>query len=160
MPICASASLASPVPCARLGRAPGEALQRHVQRLLLDAGSFGGKAQLLQRLDTDADLVGGLANGIRGRDGSIDHGSKTTDRRHPDQRAPKRADAGAQQLRLVAEALQPARGAVACGLDALQALLAALADRDQLRFDLAAALHRKADGVGVDASGHMGQPAC
>jgi hypothetical protein len=36
MPICASASLASPVPCCRHSRAPGEALQRHVQRLLLD----------------------------------------------------------------------------------------------------------------------------
>ena len=39
-------------------------------------------------------------------------------------------------------------------LDALQALLAALADRHQLGLDLAAALDRQADGIGVGASGH------
>jgi hypothetical protein len=32
----------------RLGRAPGEALQRHIERLLLDTGSLRGKAQFLQ----------------------------------------------------------------------------------------------------------------
>jgi hypothetical protein len=41
-------------------------------------------------------------------------------------------NAGAQQLRLAAKSLQPARGALAARLDAVQALLAALADRDQL----------------------------
>jgi hypothetical protein len=41
-----------------------------------------------------------------------------------------------QQLRLAAEALQPTRRALARRLDALQALLAALADRDQLGLDL------------------------
>jgi hypothetical protein len=61
----------------RLGRAPGEALQRHVQRLLLDAGGFGGKPQLLQRLDADADLVGGLADRIRRRDRAIDQRGET-----------------------------------------------------------------------------------
>jgi hypothetical protein len=59
-----------------------------------------------------------------------------------------------QQLRLAAEPLQPARRAVARSLDALQALLAALADRDQLGLDLAAALDRKTDGIGLSASGH------
>jgi hypothetical protein len=55
-----------PRPCpGRLGGSAGEALQRHVERLLLDAGCFGGEAQLLQRLDADADLVGGLADRIR-----------------------------------------------------------------------------------------------
>jgi hypothetical protein len=32
----------------RLGRTTGEALQRHVERLLLDARRFGGEPQLLQ----------------------------------------------------------------------------------------------------------------
>ena len=56
----------------RLGRTAGEALQRHVERLLLDAGRLGGEAQLLQRLDADPDLVGGLADRIRRRDRAID----------------------------------------------------------------------------------------
>jgi hypothetical protein len=68
--------------------------------------------------------------------------------------AAERADAGAQQLRLAAEALQSTRGAVACALDALQALLAALADRDQLGLDLPAALDRQANRIGGGASGH------
>jgi hypothetical protein len=68
----------------------------------------------------------------------------TVDRRSADQRATKRADASAQQLRLTAEALEPARGPLTSPLDALQALLAALADRDQLGLDLAAALNRQA----------------
>jgi hypothetical protein len=39
---------------------------------------------------------------------------------------------GAQQLGLAAQVPEPARGSAACRLDALQALLAALADRYQL----------------------------
>jgi ABC-type transporter Mla subunit MlaD len=54
----------------------------------------------------------------------------------------------------VAEAFQPTGGALARVLDALQALLAALADRHQLGLDLAAALDREADRVGLVASGH------
>jgi hypothetical protein len=54
----------------------------------------------------------------------------------PDERTAQRADAGAQQLRLAAEALQPTRRLIARGLDALQALLAALAHRDQVGLDL------------------------
>jgi hypothetical protein len=42
-------------------------------------------------------------------------------------------------------------------VDALQALLAALADRDQLGLDLAAALDREADSVSLGASGHFMQ---
>ena len=138
----------------RLGRAAGEALQRHVERLLLDAGRLGGEAQLLQRLDADPDLVGGLADGIGRRDRAIDQRGEAADRGDAGERAAERADAGAQQLRLAAEALQPARGTIARALDALQALLAALADRDQLGLDLAAALDRQADRVGLGASGH------
>ena len=55
---------------------------------------------------------------------------------------------------LAAETHKPTRGLAARGLDALQALLAALADRDQLGLDLAAALDRQADSVGLGASGH------
>ena len=79
---------------------------------------------------------------------------EAADRRDAGERAAQRANAGAQQLRLAAEALQPAGGALARGLDALEALLAALADRDQLGLDLAAALDRQADRVGLRASGH------
>ena len=63
---------------------------------------------------------------------------------------------GAQQLRLAAQALQPAlaRGELARALDALQTLLTALTDRDQLGLDLTAALDRQADGVIWGASGH------
>jgi transposase InsO family protein len=139
----------------RLGGPAGEALQRHVEGLLLDARRLGGKPQLLQRLDADADLVGRLADRIRRGDRAVDQGSKATDRGDPDQRATERADAGAQQFCLATQALQPARGTIACALDALQALLAALAHRDQLGLDLAAALDRQADGVGVRASGHL-----
>ena len=112
----------------RLGGPAGEALQRHVQRLLLDAGRLGGKPQLLQRLDADAELVGGLADRIRRRDRAVDQRAKTTDRRGADERAAERADPGAQQLRLATQALQPTGGALAGSLDALQALLAAVAD--------------------------------
>jgi hypothetical protein len=83
-----------------------------------------------------------LADGIGRRDRAIDQCTDSTDRRGADERAAQRANAGAQQLRLATEALQPARGALARGLDALQALLATLADRDQLGLDLAAALDR------------------
>jgi hypothetical protein len=69
----------------------------------------------------------GLADRVRRRDRTIDQCPEATDRRGADQRAAQRADAGAQQLRLAPKALQPARGALAAGLDALQALLAALA---------------------------------
>ena len=114
----------------RLGRPPREALQRHVERLLLDARRFRGEAQLLQGFDADPDFVRGLADGIRRRDRAIDQRAETADRRSTDERATERTNAGPQQLRLAAEALQPAGGALARALDALQALLAALADRD------------------------------
>jgi hypothetical protein len=138
----------------RLGRTPGEALQRHVEGLLLDARGFGSEAQLLQRLNADADLVRGLADRIRRRDRAIDQRTDSTDRRGADERAAQRPDPSAQQLRLTAQVPEPARGALARALDALQALLAALADRDQLGLDLTAALDRQADRVGLGASGH------
>jgi hypothetical protein len=56
----------------RLGRAAGEALQRHVEGLLLDPGCLRCETQFLQGLDADPDLVGSLADRIRRRDGSID----------------------------------------------------------------------------------------
>jgi hypothetical protein len=56
-------------------------------------------------------------------------------------------------LGMLADVLQPARGFAASGLDPLQALLAALANRDQLRLHLAATLDGEADGVGLVASG-------
>jgi hypothetical protein len=49
----------------RLGCPAGEALQCHVERLLLDPGRLGGEAQLLQRLHADPDLIRGLADGVR-----------------------------------------------------------------------------------------------
>jgi len=79
-------------------------------------------------MPTGPDLVGGFADRIGCTDRAVDQRSETADRCDPDQRAPERADAGAQQVRLAAEPLQPARGAIAGALDALQALLAALAD--------------------------------
>jgi hypothetical protein len=133
---------------------PGETLQRQVQRLLLDPGRFSGKPQFLERLDADPDLVRGLADRIRRRDGAVDKRREPTDRRDAEQRAAERANAGAQQLGLAAEALEPAGGPLARALDVLQALLAALADRDQLGLDLAPALDRQADGVRMRASGH------
>ncbi len=102
----------------------------------------------LQRLDADPDLVRGLADRVGCTDRAVDQRAEATDRRGADQRATERADARAQQIRLAAKALQPAGGALARALDALQALLAALADRDQLGLDLAPALDRQADGVG------------
>ena len=59
-----------------------------------------------------------------------------------------------EQLGLATQALEPARGAIARALDALQALLAALADSHRLGLDLAAALDREADRIRVGASGH------
>ena len=91
----------------RLRGTPGEALQRHVERLLLDAGRLGGEAQLLQRLDADPDRVGGLADGIRRRDRAVDQGGEAADRGDARERAAEGTDAGAQQLRLAAEALSP-----------------------------------------------------
>ena len=142
----------------RLRRPAGEPLQRHVERLLLDAGRLGGEAQLLQRLDADSDRVGGLADRIGRRDRAIDQGGEPTDRGDARERATERADAGAQQLRLAAEALQPAGGTLARALDALQALLAALADRDQLGLDLPAALDRQANCIGLGASWPLFSP--
>jgi hypothetical protein len=52
----------------RLGRAAGEALQRHVEGLLLDPGCLRCETQFLQGLDADPDLVGSLADRIRSRD--------------------------------------------------------------------------------------------
>ena len=138
----------------RLGGTAGEALQRHVEGLLLDPGSLGGEAQLLQRLDPDPDLVRGLADRVGRRDRAVHERGEAADRGHARERATEGADAGAQQLGLAAQILEPARGFAARGLDALQALLAALADRDQLGLDLAAALDRQADGVCLGASGH------
>ncbi len=143
----ASASLASLVPWAASAARRVNRLQRHVQRLLLDTGRLGGEAQLLQRLDPHADLVSGLADRIRGRDRTIDQGAETADGGDPGECAAQRADAGTQQLGLTAAALEPARSFLAARLDPLQALIAALADRDQLGFHTAAALDRKADGV-------------
>ena len=92
-----------------LGHSADEALQRHVERLLLAARRLGGEAQLLQRLDADPDLIGGLADGVRRPDRAINKRGEPADRRGPDQRTAERANAGAQQLRLAAEALQPRR---------------------------------------------------
>ena len=64
--------------------------------------------------------------------------------RDPDQHATGRADVGAQQLRLGAEPLQPTGRALARALDALKALLAALADRDQLGLGPALVARRMA----------------
>ena len=66
----------------RFGRPPGEALQRHVERLLLDAGGIGREAQLLQGLNPDADLVRSLADGIGCADRAVDQGSETAHRGH------------------------------------------------------------------------------
>jgi hypothetical protein len=91
----------------RLGGPPGKALQRHIQRLLLDAGGLGSEAQLLQRLDADPDLVGGLADGIRGRDRTVDQRRETADRGDASECHAQRPDTGTQQLRLAAEPLEP-----------------------------------------------------
>ena len=64
---------------AGLGHSADEALQRHVERLLLAARRLGGEAQLLERLDTDADLVRGLADGIRRGERAVDQRRQPTD---------------------------------------------------------------------------------
>jgi hypothetical protein len=138
----------------RFGRPPGEALQRHVERLLLDAGGIGREAQLLQGLNPDADLVRSLADGIGCADRAVDQGSETAHRGHAGERATESANAGAQQLGLAAHVLEPARSLAACRLDSLKTLLTALADGNQLRLDLAAAFDREPDGVCLRASGH------
>jgi hypothetical protein len=137
-----------------LGGPADEALERHVQRFLLDPGRLGGKAQLLQRLDSDPDLVGGLADRIGRADRAVHEGGEAPDGGHTGERTAEGADAGAQQLGLAAQILEAARGLAAGRLDALQALLAALADRDQLGLDLPAALDRQTDRIGLHASGH------
>jgi hypothetical protein len=135
-------------------RTPGEALQRHIEGLLLDPGRLGREAEFLERLDPDADLVGRLADRIGCADRAVDEGSEPADGGHSGERAAQRANAGAQQLGLTAQPLEPTGSTIAYGLDALQALLAALADRDQLGLDLAATLDRQADGIGLGASSH------
>jgi hypothetical protein len=137
-----------------LGGTTDEALQRHVERLLLDAGRLGGEAQLLQRLDPDPDLVRGLADRVGRGNRAIHERGEAANRGHASERAAERADAGAQQLRLAAQVFEPARSFAARALDALQALLAALADRHQLGLDRAAALDRQADCIRLCASGH------
>jgi hypothetical protein len=129
----------------RLTRAVGgfgdpadEALQRHVERLLLDARERCSVAQLLQGLDPDPDLARGLADRIGRRDRAVDQCGETTDGGDACERAAERANAGAQQLRLATKALQPTGGSIARTLDALEALLAALTDRHQLGLDLPA----------------------
>ena len=106
-------------------------MEGHVEGLLLDPGRLGGEAQLLQRLDPE--------------DRTVHQRREAANRGHASERAARCADAGAQQLGLAAQVLEPAGAFAACRLDALQALLAALADRDQLRLDLTAALDRQAD---------------
>jgi len=112
MPICASASLASPV-LRRLGGAPGEALQRHIQHLLLDACERCRKAQLLQRLDADTDLARGLADRICRSERASGQTGEAADHRSADQRATESTNPRAQALRLASQPLQPARGALA-----------------------------------------------
>jgi hypothetical protein len=154
MPICARASSASPVPCAASAVRRVKRCSAMSSVCCSTPDAFGGEAQLLQRLDADADRVGGLADGIRRRNGSINESGEATDRGDACEGASEETDASAQQLRLAAEALEPARGALARALDALQALLAALADRDQLGLDLATPFDRQPDRVGLRASGH------
>jgi hypothetical protein len=100
------------------------------------------QTQLLQRLDAHSDLGRGLADRIGGTERAVHQRGEAADRGDAGERTAEGADAGAQQLRLATEALQSARGALACALDALQALLAALAHRDQLGLDLPTALDR------------------
>ena len=100
--------------------------------------ALAAKLQLLQRLDPDPELVGGLADRIGRRDRAVHERGEAAERCHAGERATKGTDAGVQELRLAAQVLERARGFAGRGLDALQALLAALADRDQLGPDLAA----------------------
>jgi hypothetical protein len=66
---------------------------------------------------------------------AVDQGGEAADPGHARERATEGANAGAQQLRLAAKPLQPARSAVARALDALKALLAALADEISSALD-------------------------
>ena len=117
MPICASASLASPVPCAAsaLGRVKWWRAMSRV--CLLDPGGLGREAQLLQRLDPDSDLVGGLADRVGRGDRAVHERGEAANRGHARERATEGTDAGPQQLGLAAQVLEPARGFAACGLD-------------------------------------------
>jgi hypothetical protein len=90
---------------------------------------------------------------VRRRDRAVDERGEAADRGHTGERATEGADPGAQQLSLAAQVLEATRGFAAGGLDALQALLAALANRDQLGLEPASALDRESDGVGTGASG-------
>jgi hypothetical protein len=65
------------------------------------------EAQLLQRLHADTDLVGGLPDGIRRTDRSIDQGGESADRGDACESTTKGADARAQQLRLAAQPFSP-----------------------------------------------------
>jgi hypothetical protein len=87
-----------------LGRPPGEALQGHVEGLLLDAGRLGGKTQFLQRLDADPDFVRGLADRIGCADRAVDQGCETANSSNAGERTAEGPDAGAQQLRLTTQA--------------------------------------------------------
>jgi hypothetical protein len=154
MPICASASFASPVPGAASAARRVKRCSAMSSVCCSKPDALAANCSSLQRLHAGPDLVGGLADRIRRRDGSIDQGSEAAHRGHSSERHVERPDTGAQQLRLAAEAFQPARGALARALDPLQALLAALADRNELGLDLSDTVDRQADGIGVRASGH------
>jgi hypothetical protein len=72
------------------------------------ASDRGRRGELLQRLDTDADLIRGLADGIGRGDRAVHQGGESADRGNACERASEDANAGAQQLRLPTEPLQPA----------------------------------------------------
>jgi len=97
----------------RLGRPAGEALQRHVEGLLLDTGGLRGEPQLLQRLDPTPILSAVLPIASAAEiEQSIDAP------RPPTVAAPISAPLSVrmprvQQLGLAAEGLEPARGAIA-----------------------------------------------
>ena len=109
MPICASASFASPLPSRprprrvkRCSPCPASAARpRKPSRRSAAPAAPRRRRRSCRR----------SCRCIRGRDRAVDQRSEAADRRNPDQRATKGADAGAQQLRLAAEPLQPARGA-------------------------------------------------
>ena len=96
MPIWTSASLASPVPWAASAARRVKRCSAMSSVCCSTAGRLGGEAQLLQRLDTDADLVRGLADGVRRRDRAVDQRAEPADRGDPDQRTTECADARAQ----------------------------------------------------------------
>ena len=96
-----------------LGHSVDEALQRHVQRLPLDPERLGGKRSSCSASTPTPILSAVLPIRIRRRDRAIDQRRDPTDSGNARERAAEGADAGAQQLRLAAQALQPARGALA-----------------------------------------------